>query len=221
MLIEGAQLSLIYDLEINDGTYALKDLNISIAEGSSTAIIGPSGSGKSSLLYLLSALKSPTLGTVYYKDIDIESFSELQRSQLRRREFGFIFQRHFLIDYMTILDNVILASNDTNLQQKRKKGLLLLERLKLDSLANKKPVQLSLGQRQKVAVARALINEPTVIFADEPTASLDHKNAFEVMDLLMENKGKTTLVVVTHDSSILDKFDIVHKMWDGTIIMDN
>lgn len=218
MLIEGAGLSLIYDLDIEDGTYALKDLNISIAEGSSTAIIGPSGSGKSSLLYLLSTLKSPTMGTVYYKDMDIEALSELQRSNLRRKEFGFIFQRHFLIDYMTVLDNVILASNDTNLKQRREKGLELLGQLKLDALAHKKPVQLSLGQRQKVAVARALINTPSVIFADEPTASLDHKNALEVMNLLMENKGKTTLVVVTHDSSILDRFDVIHRMWDGVLI---
>jgi putative ABC transport system ATP-binding protein len=218
MLIEGVGLSLIYDLDIEDGTYALKDLNISITEGSSTAIIGPSGSGKSSLLYLLSTLKSPTLGTVYYNDMDIEALTEPQRSALRRKDFGFIFQRHFLIDYMTILDNVILASRDTNLQQRREKGLDLLKRLKLDSLAHKKPVQLSLGQRQKVAVARALMNEPTVIFADEPTASLDHKNALEVINLLMENKGKTTLVVVTHDNSILDNFDVIHRMWDGVLI---
>jgi putative ABC transport system ATP-binding protein len=217
MIIEGADLSLIYDIDKEYETYALRNLNIKLKEGEVVGIVGPSGSGKSSLLYVLSGLKSPTMGTVYYRDMDMESLSEQQRTDLRRNNFGFIFQRHFLIDYMTVFDNVLLANNEKDFKTARIKTQELLERLNMQKLAKKKPAQLSGGQRQRAAIARALINNPSIIFADEPTASLDHRNAREVMDMLEEQRGKTTVLVVTHDESILENADRVLEMWDGYI----
>lgn len=217
MLIEGTDLSLIYDIGKEYEAYAVRNLNIKLNIGEVVGIIGPSGSGKSSLLYLLSGLKSPTLGTVYYGDVDMESFSDLQKSDLRRKNFGFIFQRHFLIDYMTVFDNVLLASSEKDLKLAKTKTEELLHRLGMEKLSFKKPAKLSGGQRQKVAIARALINEPRIIFADEPTASLDHNNARAVMDMLEEQRESTTIVVVTHDKSILTNADRVLEMWDGYI----
>jgi putative ABC transport system ATP-binding protein len=217
MLIDGTDLSLIYDIGKEHETYAVRNSNIKIKGGEVVGIVGPSGSGKSSLLYLLSGLKSPTLGTVYYQDVDIESLSEVRRSELRRNNFGFIFQRHFLIDYMTVFDNVLLASTEKELSTAKAKTSDLLQRLDMEKLSGKKPAQLSGGQRQKVAIARALINNPRIIFADEPTASLDHETARGVMDMLEEQREKTSIIVVTHDKSILQNADRVIEMWDGYI----
>lgn len=216
-MIEGSDLSLIYDIGKEQETYAVRNANIKLNYGEVVGVVGPSGSGKSSLLYLLSGLKSPTLGTVYYRDSDLESLSEQERSALRKNNFGFIFQRHFLIDYLTIFDNVLLASNEKNLADAKDRTSGLLKRLGLERLAPKRPAQLSVGQRQKVAIARALINNPSIIFADEPTASLDHEAARSIMDMLEENREKTAIVVVTHDKSILGNADKVIEMWDGYI----
>ncbi len=217
MVIDGTDLSLIYDIGMEQETYAVRNVNIKLKPGEIVGIIGPSGSGKSSLLYLLSGLKSPTLGTIYYQDIDIESLSEQKRSNLRRNNFGFIFQRHFLIDYLTVFDNVLLASNEQDLSTAVTKTKELLIRLNMEKLSQKKPAKLSGGQRQKVAIARAMINNPSVIFADEPTASLDHETAREVMNMLEEYREKSTIVVVTHDRSILSNADRIIEMWDGYV----
>jgi putative ABC transport system ATP-binding protein len=217
MIIDGSDLSLIYDIGREYETYALRNCNIKLQLSEIIGIVGPSGSGKSSLLYLLSGLKSPTMGSVYYQDVDIESLSDQQRANLRREHFGFVFQRHFLIDYMTVFDNILLASNEKELSLAKAKTSELLKRLHMDKLAQKKPAQLSGGQRQKVAIARALVNNPSIIFADEPTASLDHETARDIMDMFEENRGNTTIVIVTHDKSILDNADRIIEMWDGYI----
>lgn len=216
MIIDGRELSLVYDVNMEDETYALRDVNITLDKHGMTGIIGPSGSGKSSLLYVLAGLKSPTSGTVYYDDIDIESLQPAAMDSIRRNKFGFIFQKHFLIDYLSVLDNVLVGLNKHD-RDSIEKAMLLLGKFKIARLANKKPYQLSVGQRQRVAVARALINDPSVIFADEPTASLDHMNATEVMRVLEEFKKKASILVVTHDRSILDKADHIIQLWDGKL----
>jgi len=217
MVIEGKDLNLIYDLNKDVATHALRDINITIDTGSFTGILGPSGSGKSSLLYVLSGLKKPSSGTVYYNDADIESYSREKQDALRKNSFGFIFQKHFLINYMSALDNVLIAA-DKRKKDSAKLACSLLDQLGLKHLAHRKPFQLSGGQRQRVAVARALINRPSVIFADEPTASLDHDNAHEVMDILKSFKNETSLIIVTHDRTILENADSILEMWDGRII---
>jgi putative ABC transport system ATP-binding protein len=216
MLFKVENLSLIYDIGKEVQTYALRNINLSLEGNRLTGIMGPSGSGKSSLLYSLAGLKTPSSGTVVYNDIKLNELSVSKSTELRRKEFGFIFQRHFLIDYMSIIDNVLTPIND-NSAKARDKALGLLKKLGMEHLANKKPHQLSGGQRQKVAIARALINDPKVIFGDEITASLDHASAKEVMKLLDEYTSNALVIVVTHDPSILENADDIINIWDGTV----
>ena len=216
-MIEARNLNLIYDNEGNDKFYALRDINFMASRGEMVGLIGPSGSGKSSLLYILSGLKKPTSGTVYYQNNSLETLSFNDLAALRRKDYGFIFQRHFLIDYLNVIDNVLAVVNQ-NTASWKKAALDCLEMLGIAELAYKKTWQMSVGQRQKVAIARALVNQPKIIFADEPTASLDHDNTRMVMDILARLKGQMTILVVTHDYSILDQTDRVVHMWDGCII---
>ncbi len=216
-MIEARNLNLIYDNAPNDKFYALRDINFSAGRGEMVGLIGPSGSGKSSLLYILSGLKKPATGTVYYQNHSLETLSFNDLAALRRKDYGFIFQRHFLIDYLNVIDNVLAVVNqDTPFWIKA--ALDCLEMLGIAGLARKKTWQMSVGQRQKVAIARALVHQPKIILADEPTASLDHGNARLVMDILAGLKGRTTILVATHDHSILDQTDRVVHMWDGRII---
>lgn len=216
MILEGCNLNLIYDVGKEEMVQALKDVNLTVKKGGTVGIMGPSGSGKSSLLYVLSGMKEPTSGTVYYNGIDMGSLSSDDRTKLRKKEFGFIFQRLFLIEYLTVLDNVLVGASD-NCQATRNQALELLDRLGLKHLALKKPSKLSGGQRQRVSIARALINNPSVIFADEPTASIDHRNGMEVMKILGDFKDRSALLVVTHDRSILQNADKVIEIWDGCV----
>ncbi len=216
-MIEARNLNLIYGNERNDQLYALRDINFLANHREMVGLIGPSGSGKSSLLYILSGLKKPTSGTVYYQNNSLETLSFNDLAALRRQDYGFIFQRHFLIDYLNVIDNVLAVVNQ-NAPSWKKAAMDCLEMLGIAELADKKTWQMSVGQRQKVAIARALVNQPKIIFADEPTASLDHDNARMVMDILARLKGQTTILVATHDYSILDQTDRVVHMWDGRII---
>jgi putative ABC transport system ATP-binding protein len=216
-MLEARDLNLIYGNSPDTEHYAIRDINFSAPHGEMVGLIGPSGSGKSSLLYLLSGLKKPTTGTVYYRNHPLEALTFNDLAALRRKEFGFIFQRHFLIDYLNVIDNVLAVVNQ-NTASWKKTALDYLEMLGIADLANKKTWQMSVGQRQKVAIARALVNQPKVIFADEPTASLDHQNARMVMAVLASLKGQTTILVATHDYSILEPTDRVIQMWDGRIV---
>lgn len=216
IVLSAEKINLIYDMGKTTQTYAVKDINISLERNMFYGILGPSGSGKSSLLYLLSGLKKPSSGKVTYKGTDISSFSNKDLSKIRKNNFGFIFQRHFLINYMTSLENVLVPLN-SNGETDIKKAKELLGQLGLGNDLDKKPYQLSGGQRQRVAIARALINEPKVIFADEITASLDHKNAFEVMNVIKSFCKDTCILVVTHDESILSDADKIIHIWDGSI----
>jgi len=216
MLFKIENLNLVYDMGKEVETYALRNINLNLERNRLIGIMGPSGSGKSSLLYSLAGLKIPSSGTVTYNGVKYCDLSPSKSTELRKRDFGFIFQRHFLIEYMTILDNVLAPIND-NSKKSKEKALFLLKKLGIDHLANKKPHQLSGGQRQKAAIARALINDPKVIFGDEITASLDHESAKEVMKLLDEYKSNALIIVVTHDASILENADDIVNIWDGVI----
>ncbi|MDF2612089.1 MAG: transporter related [Lachnospiraceae bacterium] len=210
-------LTMIYDMDKADKVYALKELNLELPQQGFIGIIGPSGSGKSSLMYCLSTLKNPTSGEIIYNKKSYAAFKSSEKEVLRRKEFGFVFQRHFLISYMSALDNVIVAATG-NSESARRKGTSLLEDFGLKSGdIKKRPSKLSGGQRQRVAIARALVNEPTVLFADEPTASLDHDTAFMVVDVLKKYAKDHLVLVITHDHSILKDADQIIEMWDGEI----
>jgi putative ABC transport system ATP-binding protein len=216
MFLKGENLSLIYDMGNSEETYALRNISIEIEKNRFYGILGPSGSGKSSLLYILSGLKKPNSGDVSFNGKSLNNINEYEASKIRMNSFGFIFQRHFLIDYLTSLQNVLVPLNSNKKEDVEKAKELLCE-LGLEKQMYKKPYQMSGGQRQRVAIARALIKEPEIIFADEITASLDHKNAFEVMEKLIKYKKNSTIVCVTHDPSIVEEADETIKMWDGSI----
>lgn len=180
----------------------LENVDLTVENGRNVVLLGPSGSGKSSLLYLLSGLKKPSAGRVLVDGADVSVLSANRYADLRRRRFGYIFQMHFLIPYLTVLENVLTGAPRMN-GEARGKAMTLLKELDIDRYAKKRIHELSGGERQRVAVARALVSDPEVIFADEPTASLDHKNAVEIIRLLKEYKSDSTLLMATHDTSIL------------------
>lgn len=210
-------LTLIYDIEKEDKVYAVKNINLSLPEKGLIGIIGPSGSGKSTLMYCLSTLKKQTAGEVFYNGKSYSDYAPKEKERLRRTDFGFVFQRHFLVSYMSAIENVTVAATEP-ISTAKAKGLDILKEFGLSSKeALKRPGKLSGGQRQRIAIARAMINSPKVLFADEPTASLDHDNAFVVMDILKDYSKEHLVIVITHDQSILKGADTVISMWDGEI----
>lgn len=210
------KVNLIYEMDKNGGTPALNDVSMRIDGKGIIGILGPSGSGKSSLLYTMAGLKHPTSGQILCNNHDITRMDASDLATLRREEFGFIFQQHFLINYMTVLENVLVPLNKNTIAT-RKKAKYLLSRLGIEQHAKKYPHQLSGGQRQRVAIARALMNNPKVIFGDEPTAALDQASAYEVMELLSEFTKDTLVIIVTHDARILKNAKSLIYVRDGKI----
>jgi len=196
---------------------AVCDVNITVPSHQFLGILGPSGSGKSSLLYLLSGLKPPTRGDVAFGERRYSEMNEAQRVALRREKFGFVFQQHFLINYLTALENVLTAAPRQD-KASVERATELLVKLGLKGKLHRFPYQLSGGERQRVAVARAMINEPEIIFADEPTGLLDHPNGHQVMDLLTLYRDVGSVIVVTHDPDMLVDADRVIHLWDGQIV---
>ncbi len=209
-------VSLVYDLDKQDNTYALNHINLEIKANKFYGILGPSGSGKSSLLYLLGGIQKPTSGRIYYKGQVLSELEEEALAAIRLREFGFVFQKHFLIPYMDVLHNTLVPLNSKK-SKDIEKAKELLVRLGLEKQMKKKPYELSGGQCQRVAVARALINEPKVLFADEITASLDHVAADIVMALIEEVKKETTILFVTHDETKVTMADEILYLREGEL----
>jgi len=206
-------------LSYGDGdqsTFAIQDVSVSIPDRGFYGIMGPSGSGKSSLLYLLSGLKLPTGGAVYYGGRPFSQLADPERARVRRERFGFVFQQPFLLNYLTARENVMVAAvaGDRDLRQQVD---ALLDELHILHLADRYPAHLSGGERQRLVVARAMINRPEVIFADEPTAALDHGNGRAVIELLMRYRERGTVLVVTHDPTMVAEADLVYHLSDGRI----
>lgn len=207
-------------LEYPDGEKTrtiLNQVHLNIKTGENVILLGPSGSGKSSLIYLLSSLRKPTGGEVWYNDLPLTAQHDKHAADIRRNHFGFIFQMHFLLTYLTVIENVMLGKGEFAKINKERAEELLLQ-LGLSDHTTKKIHQLSGGQRQRVAIARALMNEPDVIFADEPTASLDHQTACEVVAILKSYKKNSTLIMATHDTSILAGDERIIKVANGDAI---
>lgn len=216
-MFEINDISMIYDMDTEEKMYALDGFNLKLPDTGLVGVIGPSGSGKSTLMYCMSTLKSPTEGSINYNDRELTTLSNKDRENLRRNEFGFIFQKHYLVPYMSAMDNVAVAGIG-NVKDIKEKAAEYLKTLGLKEREfKKKPAKLSGGQCQRVAIARAMINDPKVIFADEPTASLDHENAFNVMKILKKYSKDRLVIVVTHDRSILSDVDMTVEMWDGKL----
>ena len=206
-------------------TTLVHDIDLVIGANEFVAITGPSGSGKSSLLYLLGLLDLPTAGEILMRGEATSSMPEEARARERLTMLGFVFQFHFLLPEFTVLENVMLpmrALGTLSAAAMRTRGSDLLGSLGLGDHMNKRPDQLSGGQRQRVAVARALANEPPVILADEPTGSLDSKaseQVFEVLRDLVRVQGKT-VVAVTHDLGMAERMDRHIELLDGRVRAD-
>lgn len=209
-------------LSYGDGdaiTYAVRDVTVAFPARGFYGIMGPSGSGKSSLLYLLSGLKQPTGGKVFYGDVPLSESSEKERVRLRRERFGFVFQQPFLLNYLTARENILVAAAERDRTAARRVEELL-EELHIAHLAHRTPAHLSGGERQRVVVARAMINQPEVIFADEPTAALDHTNGRAVIELLQSYRDRGAVLVVTHDPTMLEGADHIFHLQDGCLEQD-
>ena len=212
-MIQLSNASLVY-VDQEREVYACRELSFNVVPREFLGILGPSGSGKSSMLYLMSGLKVPTSGSVLYEGKSMSDLSTHERDALRLKTFGFVFQQPYLIGYMTSLENVLLARPD---QFDVDEGVRLLTELGLEDKMKRLPHELSGGERQRVCVARALLGSPRVIFADEPTASLDSETGGQVMDLLIDHRGEGTLIAVTHDPAMLERADRVVRIVDGAI----
>lgn len=212
-MIQAKSASLAYS-DQGRQVFACQEISIDVHESEFLGILGPSGSGKSSLLYLLSGLKIPTGGDVFYNGSSLTNLGDEERSRLRIKDFGFVFQQPYLLGYLTSLENVLVSKPK---EDRIDEALNLLERLGLDHKTHRHPHELSGGERQRVCVARALLGSPKVIFADEPTAALDHKNGFSVVQLLNGMRSGGSLVMVTHDPSMLEEADRIVRLADGRL----
>lgn len=199
---------------------ALKETNFKIEEGQFIAIIGPSGSGKSTFLTLAGGLQTPSKGQIIINGKDYTNLSEKERSKLRFNDIGFVLQASNLVPFLTAKQQLELVDriNKKKRQKLQDQKSLFIE-LGIDHLENKLPKDLSGGERQRLAIARDLYNNPAIILADEPTASLDSDRAFEVVDLLLkECKEKNkSIIMVTHDNRMIEKCVHVYRMKDGIL----
>ena len=219
-IIECRSVSFSYN-EGNNQTSVLKNLNFEIKSGETTAIIGQSGCGKSTLLNLMAGLDTPTEGDVLIANTNISKISEKDRTELRAKNLGFVYQFHHLLNdfssvYNVALPLLIMGVDKNGALLKSKK---ILTKVGLENRLNHKPSELSGGERQRVAIARAMITEPTCLLADEPTGNLDAANAKDVLELIIElNTDKTTaLLIVTHDLSIANKMSRKLTLTNGEI----
>lgn len=200
----------------------VQDVTLSIGEGEFVAITGPSGSGKSSLLYLLGLLDRPSAGALRISGRDTAGLSERERAQIRLATLGFVFQFHFLLPEFTVRENVEIPMRRLGrlgAGAMRARSTQLLEALGLADHLDKRPDQLSGGQRQRVAVARSLANDPPIVLADEPTGSLDSKNSaqvFAILDALVRERGKT-VIAVTHDTEMAARASRRIHLVDGRL----
>lgn len=200
----------------------LDDVSFSVSSGESISIIGPSGSGKTTLLGLCAGLDLPTSGTVSLMGLQLQAMNEDDRAYLRNQSVGFIFQNFQLLPTLTALENVMIPAELRNMSDIRKRAEVLLERVGLRDRMDHYPTQLSGGEQQRVAVARAFVTDPSIVFADEPTGNLDEANAEQITELLftMNRERSTTLVLVTHNLDLARKTDRILEMKGGKIITE-
>lgn len=207
-----------------DQTKALDDVSFRIEQGEFIALTGRSGSGKSTMLYVLSTLDSPTLGTVEINGLDSAKMKKTVRHRFRNLEIGFVFQFHYLLPELTALENVLMpAVKAKQYQQRLPRARMLLEHFDLGGKINRLATQLSGGEQQRVAIARALIMEPKYLFADEPTGNLDTVNGEIVMKILQKanREQNMTVVLVTHETDFAALADRQIKLIDGHIASAN
>jgi len=206
----------------NDGKlYVLRGINLTVAQGQIVAIVGASGAGKSTLLHIVGTLDRPTTGRVYYDDLDVFGLNDEQLARFRNQQISFVFQFHHLLPEFTSVENVAMPAliMGRKLGEVRGEAMEFLRQVGLGDRAEQKPPTLSGGEQQRVAVARALMNSPRVILADEPSGNLDSTNAQMLHDLVwdLSRQHGHTFVVVTHNEALAKRADRVARIVDGVI----
>jgi putative ABC transport system ATP-binding protein len=220
-IIRTENLTKIYGKD-DTAVTAVDHLNLAFEAGVFTAVVGTSGSGKSSLMHLLGGVDNPTEGTVRVEDVDIFKLGDEKRSILRRRKIGFVFQEYNLIPVLTVEENIAMPALLDGKVVDRKEIDELMNSLGIYERRKHLPNELSGGQKQRVAIGRAMINHPPVILADEPTGNLDKRNSEEVIELLLKavREREQTLVLITHEPDIAAMADRILHLEDGKIISD-
>ena len=222
-LLRAERLTRTFPAPFAGGSHAvLQDLNLTIAPGASVALMGPSGSGKTTLLHLLGALSRPDSGAIWLDGTRIDDMGDAERAELRRRQVGFVFQEHALMPHLSAIENVLLptiGAPDLALAAETRAEKMLHEAGLADRLHHR-PDQLSVGQRQRVAVCRSRINRPKLIVADEPTGALDRARAERLIRVLLDAQSGEGcgLIVATHDERIATLFDRILDLVDGRLV---
>jgi len=224
-MIEIQNLSKQYENASQNIQEVLLDINLTIEAGDSTAIIGPSGSGKSTLLNLIGSLDIPSSGDIMFEGKNINQLNEKEVSEFRNTKIGFVFQQHHLLPQLTLLENVLLptlvSNNKDDASKIEIRAKQLLKKVGLEDKIDQSPSHCSVGECQRAAVVRALINQPKLILADEPTGSLDEQNASELVDLLSQiNKDENvSIVMVTHSLELASKMKKVYKLSNKKLVL--
>ena len=203
----------------------LNDISLTVNEGDSVSISGPSGSGKTTLLNIIGLLDRPDTGEVLFKGTPVLSYNHEESAVYRNKNIGFVFQDHLLLPYLTVRENILLpllASKVPDAEYKKKvdESLTMMERTGIKDLADKYPYQISGGEAQRVTLVRALVNKPSLLLADEPTGSLDRKNARNLGDLLLQMNSEygITLILATHSGELAEKMKIQLVLSEGKLI---
>ena len=218
-IVEARNISRIFPMPAGPVT-AVADVSLEILPGDHIAIRGPSGCGKSTLLHMLGCVEAPTAGTLLFRGDDVTQLSDRQRSLLRLRQIGFVFQRFFLLPMLTAAENIELPQSEANVPkaERRQRTQELLQYVGLAARAAHRPSELSGGEMQRVAIARALANKPGLLLADEPTGELDRATGEQIASLLDRvNADGTALVIVTHDPALAERSTKILSMRDGRI----
>jgi len=201
----------------------LKNISFSVSKGDSYSIVGPSGCGKSTLLNIMGTLDNPTSGKVYFKENEIDDLKPDRLAEIRNQNIGFIFQQHHLLPQLSLLENVlvpvIIEKDKAKRDAATNRAMQLLEMVGLADKTDQLPVQLSVGECQRTAVVRALINQPELVLADEPTGSLDEESAINLVDLLckINSEQNIAVVMVTHSLELAAKMKVIYKLAGGEL----
>jgi len=218
-IVEARNISRVFPMPAGAVT-AVADVSLEIRPGDHIAIRGPSGCGKSTLLHMLGCVETPSAGTLLFRGDDVTQLSDRQRSLLRLRQIGFVFQRFFLLPMLTAAENIELPQSEASVPktERRQRTQELLEYVGLAARAAHRPSELSGGEMQRVAIARALANKPGLLLADEPTGELDRATGEQIASLLDRvNADGTALVIVTHDPALAERSTRILSMRDGRI----
>jgi putative ABC transport system ATP-binding protein len=221
-VIEMQNVTKIYKMD-SVSVVGVENINLKIKKGEFVCVMGPSGSGKSTMLHLMGCLDKPTYGKVFIDGADASKMSDDELADLRKNKIGFVFQFFNLYPTLTALENVELPMiiDEKDKEFRKKRALELLKMVEMEEFKDHLPSQLSGGQRQKVAIARALANDPPIILADEPTGNIDSKAGEEVMKIFKElNKSGKTIVVVTHNENVAKFAERMIRLKDGKIVKD-